>query len=89
MSDQELLKDTSSAAILDTSVYSSESYPQEYLPDSRSSCAGSTEGFKSIRISAGQTTPQDIVVHISAKLISRRDRIRQINEAIKRSSVAD
>jgi hypothetical protein len=88
MSDHELLKDTSYTGVLDESQYSRANYPEKDMLESESICVESTQGFKSVRITTGQKTPHEIVVRISAKLMSRRDQVRQINEAIKLSSMA-
>lgn len=88
MNDEELLKETSSVIVLDESQYSSSNYPEQYLPPAKSSYTESTQGFKSIRITSKQKTPEEVVVRISAKLLSRKEQVRQINEAIKRSSIS-
>jgi hypothetical protein len=81
------LKDTDSTITIDESQYASSNYPDQYMPPVNSSCKRSTQGFKSVRITKEHEPPKEVFVRINAKLMSRKDKIQQINEAIKRSSM--
>lgn len=87
MSDEELFQETTSVIGFDESEYSDSDYPDQYLPLMKSSFSESTQGLKSIKITSKQKTPQNVVVRMSAKLMSRKDKIRQINKIIKHSPV--
>ena len=80
------LKNTHSEISVDESQYSTSNYPDQYMPQVDSSSKGITQGFKTVRVTKEQEISKDFVVRINAKLISRKDKIQQINEAIKRSS---
>jgi hypothetical protein len=86
MIDEDLSKDTSSVATIDESEYTTTSY-LGYSPDQESSSSQGAYDVKAVTIT-GLHKPQEVVVRLSAKLISRREQVRQTIEAIKHTSLA-
>lgn len=83
MNDEEHIKNTFSTSLPKMEQYSKANYPESYISVSSSSHTESIKGLKSVIIKTGQKQMQNIAVHVNEKQISRRERIRELKDAIK------